>query len=175
MAPKHDSQTDSGSRWSIEEVKNLFLRPFSGSSKNRGSGGDDRDSATSWGRGLRWSLEDIKDKFFRSSTEAGDKKKSKRKKLTNEEREARRQQRLAARKEKKSKREKERRSNVNGLFDTLGSMVPVKDTKKGQRLSILAAATERLREKKGGKKGDQPEGEDAIMEVDEEEDLDFEN
>mmetsp|Transcript_118 Transcript_118/g.285 ORF Transcript_118/g.285 Transcript_118/m.285 type:complete len:170 (+) Transcript_118:114-623(+) len=147
MAPKHDSKTESGSRWSIEEVKNLFMRPFSGSSSRN----SDRDSNLSFG-GLRWSLEDIKDKFFGASEKDADgktKKKSKRKQLTPEERQARRQERLEARKAKKSKREKERRSNVNGLFDQLGSMLKVTDNKKGARLSILSAAVDKLKEKEG--------------------------
>mmetsp|Transcript_9369 Transcript_9369/g.16422 ORF Transcript_9369/g.16422 Transcript_9369/m.16422 type:complete len:159 (+) Transcript_9369:487-963(+) len=151
MAPKHNSKTESGSRWSIEEVKNMFMRPFSGSSRNSDPNNKDRDSSPSFG--LRWSLEEIKDKLFRSSGEKkADGSKSKRKQLTPEERVARRNQRLEARKAKKSKREKERRSNVNGLFDQLGQIVNVKDAKKGGRVSILSAAVDKLKERQGAEK-----------------------
>jgi hypothetical protein len=181
MAPKHDSKTESGSRWSIEEVKNLFMRPFSGSGQ-RGSGGApgtgaDRDSGMSFG-GLRWSLEDIKDKFFGGTNkEGGDVKaspKGKRKQLTPEERQQRRAERLEARKNKKSKREKERRGNVNGLFDQLGTMLKVdeaktKESKKGARLSILSAAVNKL---KNGKDGEVPAHNTAIMEENSDDDED---
>ena len=157
MAPKHDSKTDSGTgRWSIEEVKNLLLRPFSSNSNSRKS--HERDSSMSFG-GLRWSLEEIKDKFFRSSmdktAEGKDKGKNKRKQLTPEERQARRTERIEARKQKKSKREKERRGNVNGLFDQLGTMLKVDtaNTAKGQRLSILDAAVTKLKAKENGGAG----------------------
>ncbi len=173
MAPKHDSKTESGARWSIEEVKNLFMLPFSGSG-NRGSTGQDRDSGMSFA-GLRWSLEDIKDKFFggggAASKDGGDSKspaKGKRKQLTPEERQQRRAERLEARKNKKSKREKERRGNVNGLFDQLGSMLKVEDSKKGARLSILSAAVNKL---KNGKDGELP-GHNPIHEDDDEDDND---
>ncbi len=179
MAPKHDSKTESGSRWSIEEVKNLFMRPFSGSGQ-RGSGGvpgssADRDSGMSFG-GLRWSLEDIKDKFFGGTNKEGDTKsaaKGKRKQLTPEERQHRRAERLEARKQKKSKREKERRGNVNGLFDQLGVMLKVeepksKESKKGARLSILSAAVNKL---KNGKDGELP-AHTAIMEDNSDDDED---
>jgi hypothetical protein len=179
MAPKHDSKTESGSRWSIEEVKNLLMRPFSGSGQ-RGSGGApgssaDRDSGMSFG-GLRWSLEDIKDKFFGGNQKVeGDPKspKGKRKQLTPDERQNRRIERLEARKQKKSKREKERRGNVNGLFDQLGTMLKVeeaktKESKKGARLSILSAAVNKL---KNGKDGELP-AHTAIMEENTDDDKD---
>jgi len=152
-------ESGSGSRWSLEEVKQLFRRPFSGNS-NRSSEG----SNVSWS-GMRWSLEDMKNGLFRRSGQNSAEKKKKRKPhLSPEERKQRRLERLQARKEKKSKREKERRSNVNGLFDQLGEILDVKkDEHKAARLSILGAAVERLEEKKGMK--------GHLMEEDDEDDL----
>lgn len=162
MAPKHNSSADapprgnsSSSRFSIEEVKNLFMRPFSGKS-GRSS---DRSSNISFS-GLRWSLEDMKDTVFRRSAASKEKKKRKQQ-MTDEERKARRQERLEARKEKKSAREKERRSNVNGLFDQLGGILGVKkDDKKGARLSILSAAVDKLKEQKKSEAFDEDDDED---------------
>mmetsp|Transcript_16491 Transcript_16491/g.36449 ORF Transcript_16491/g.36449 Transcript_16491/m.36449 type:complete len:175 (+) Transcript_16491:194-718(+) len=149
MAPKHDSKNDSGGRWSIEEVKNLFMRPFSGRNSQNSDG---RNSTLSF-TGLRFSLEDVKNKLFRSSNDPAEKKGKKRKgkkQLSPEERKQRRQERMEARKVKKSAQEKARRSNVNGLFDHLGNMLGVnKEQEKGARLSILSAAVTKLKEKKG--------------------------
>ncbi|GBG31402.1 Hypothetical Protein FCC1311_076262 [Hondaea fermentalgiana] len=133
MAPKHDSKTESGSRWSIEEGHSSGLS-FSG---------------------LRWSLDEVRGAFSRSKSKSGGKKRNKGKKdLSQAEREKRRQERLKARKEKKSKREKERRNQVNGLLDQLGDMVEVdKSDGKGARLEVLGAAVDKLKDKKGISRG----------------------
>jgi len=121
----------------------LFSRPFSGKSK------EGHDSQSSFA-GFRWSSIDLKNKLFRTSKEdpAEGKRKAKNK-LTAEERKQRRLERLEKRKEKKSKREKDRRNNVNGLFDDLGNAMGVSKESKGNRLSILATAIDKIKTSKG--------------------------